>query len=98
VLYGALSIDTTVVEPGNLAYLGARRDDIALSADVDTKALLLGGVPFAEPILMWWNFVARTRDEINAVYEQWQSGDDRLRVRSSLPPIPAPRPQWMNQR
>lgn len=98
VLYGALSIDTTVVGPGHLAYLGARRDDIALSPDVDTKALLLGGVPFAEPILMWWNFVARTTDEINAVYEQWQSGDDRLRVRSSLPPIPAPRPQWMNQR
>jgi hypothetical protein len=68
-----------------------------LSADVETKALLLGGVPFPEPILMWWNFVARARDEIDAASEQWQSGDDRLRVASSLPPMPAPRRPWADQ-
>lgn len=96
VLYGSVSVDATVVEPGNLAYLGARRDDLALSADVETRALLLGGVPFPEPILMWWNFVARTRSEIDAAYAQWHEGDERLRVDSPLPPVPAPRPQWMN--
>jgi redox-sensitive bicupin YhaK (pirin superfamily) len=92
VLAGALSVGTTVVEPGNLAYLGAGRDDLVLSAQVGTRALLLGGVPFPEPILMWWNFVARTRDEMRAAYEQWQSGDERLRVNSTLPRIDAPPP------
>jgi quercetin 2,3-dioxygenase len=94
VLYGAVSIDSTVIEPGNLAYLGARRDDVTLATEVETRALLLGGVPFPEPLLMWWNFVARTRSEIDAAYDQWQAGDERLRVESRLPPVPAPRPQW----
>jgi quercetin 2,3-dioxygenase len=92
VLDGALSIGTTVVEPGNLAYLGAGRDELTLSADVVTRALLLGGVPFPEPILMWWNFVARTREEMRAAYEPWQSDDERLRVHSALPRIDAPQP------
>jgi quercetin 2,3-dioxygenase len=98
VLQGGLSIDSIVVEPGYLAYLGADRDEIALWSETETRALLLGGVPFPEPILMWWNFVARTTDEVDAAYAQWQSGDDRLQVNSSLPPVPAPRPPWMDRR
>jgi hypothetical protein len=45
---------------------------------------------------MWWNFVARTRAEVEAAYEAWQSGTDRFRpVASTLPRIDAPRPNWM---
>jgi hypothetical protein len=40
---------------------------------------------------------SRARDEIDAASEQWQSGDDRLRVASSLPPMPAPRRPWADQ-
>ena len=98
VLSGALSIDSIGVEPGSLAYLGAGRDEIALSSEIETRALLLGGVPFPEPILMWWNFVARTTDEVDDAYAQWQSGAERFRVSSSLPPISAPRPPWMVER
>jgi quercetin 2,3-dioxygenase len=97
VLSGRVSVESVVVEPGYLAYLGAGRDEIALSSEADTRALLLGGVPFPEPILMWWNFVARTTDEVDDAYERWQSGDDRFRVSSSLPPMTAPRPAWMDK-
>ncbi len=97
VLQGSLSIESITVEPGYLAYLGADRDEIVFRTETETRALLLGGVPFPGPILMWWNFVARTTDEIDAAYEGWKSGDDRLRVTSSLPPIDAPRPPWMDQ-
>ena len=34
--------------------------------------LLLGGTPFPETILMWWNFVARTPEEIARAREDWQ--------------------------
>ena len=34
--------------------------------------LVIGGAPFGEPIVMWWNFVGRTHDEIVAFREQWQ--------------------------
>jgi redox-sensitive bicupin YhaK (pirin superfamily) len=51
----------------------------------------LGGEPFAEPLLMSWNFVARTRDEIDQARLDWMSGSDRFGpVASSLPRIPAP--------
>ena len=36
--------------------------------------LLLGGAPFGETILMWWNFVGRTTEEIVAAREDWQAG------------------------
>ena len=37
------------------------------------RLLLLGGVPFGESIVMWWNFVGRTHDEIVAFREEWQA-------------------------
>ena len=59
------------------------------------RVLLLGGEPFGEPILMWWNFVARSRDELDAAYRQWESDHPRFgRLRSPLPRIPAPTPFW----
>jgi predicted glycosyl hydrolase (DUF1957 family) len=57
--------------------------------------LLLGGEPFEE-ILMWWNFVARTREEMEVAYRDWQAHAARFgTVRSDLARIDAPRPQWL---
>lgn len=39
-----------------------------------TRLLLLGGAPFGESVLMWWNFVARSSDEIVAARQDWQAG------------------------
>ncbi len=55
------------------------------------RALLLGGAPFGEDIVMGWNFVARTRDEIDQAAADWNAGSDRFgAVVSGLPRIPAP--------
>lgn len=35
--------------------------------------LLIGGPPFPEAILMWWNFVARTPDEIRQARDDWEA-------------------------
>jgi hypothetical protein len=37
--------------------------------------LLLGGTPFEEQIVMWWNFVARSNDEIVDARTRWTAGD-----------------------
>jgi hypothetical protein len=59
------------------------------------RALLLGGFPFAEQLLMWWNFVARTRREVEVAYEDWASDSGRFgTVDSSLPRIETVRPVW----
>jgi hypothetical protein len=95
VLDGAVAVDGVTVTPGHLAYLGERRDEIALTAPVPTRALLLGGVPFESPISMWWNFVARAHDEIEAARAAWESGDLRFGpVATMLPRMPAPPTPW----
>ena len=37
------------------------------------RALLIGGTPLGEGIVMWWNFVGRSHDEIVAFRERWQA-------------------------
>jgi len=46
---------------------------------------------------MWWNFVARTRDEVTEAWRDWQAGDtDRYpEFASVLDRIDAPRPPWL---
>ena len=41
--------------------------------DEPVRLLLLGGEPFGESIVMWWNFVGRTHDEVVAFREEWQA-------------------------
>ena len=43
---------------------------------VRARLLLLGGVPFEERILMWWNFVARDMSEIRAAREAWAAAEE----------------------
>ena len=63
-----LAIDT-------LYYLGCGRRELALEGDVQGfRAFLLGGAPFGETILMWWNFVARTPEEIAVARDDWEAG------------------------
>jgi redox-sensitive bicupin YhaK (pirin superfamily) len=95
VLRGELSVAGNSLEPGHLGYLGEDRDELVIEASADTRAMLLGGEPFEEQILMSWNFVARNRDEMDAAYRSWQSDDGRFgRVDSPLARIPAPDPYW----
>ena len=96
VFSGALSIEDRFVEPGRFAYLGMGRDECTLSTTEPTRAVLIGGTPFGESVVMWWNFVARTRGEITAAYRDWAGSDDRFgRVASTLPRIETGPPPWV---
>lgn len=96
---GAIELDGTWITPGHLAYLGLGRDEVGLRTSEDSVAMLLGGVPFEETILMWWNFVARTQEEITAAYESWSKDDDRFgRVASDLARIEVGPPPWFRSR
>jgi quercetin 2,3-dioxygenase len=58
-----------------LYYLGCGRREVSLAGGaLGYRILLLGGAPFGETILMWWNFVARTTEEIVTAREDWESG------------------------
>ena len=93
---GAVQVEGQVATPGHLIYLGAGRDELGLGATEPSRLLLLGGVPFEERLLMWWNFVARTREEVDAGYEDWAGDSGRFgQVASALPRIEVARPVWM---
>ena len=97
VLEGELAVGGQPLVPGKLGYLGEDRDELAIDVREPTRAILLGGEPFPEPIIMWWNFVARTQDEVEAAWRAWQAEDaDRYgRVDSPLDRIPAKPPWWV---
>jgi redox-sensitive bicupin YhaK (pirin superfamily) len=75
VMSGAAVVDGTPLEPGAMIYLGCARRDLSLAATDGARLMLLGGVPFEEEIVMWWNFVARSNDEIVAAREAWLAGE-----------------------
>ena len=71
---GEAEADGVRLAPGSLLYLGCGRRELPLRADVDSSLMLLGGEPFEERIIMWWNFVARTSDEITTARTDWTTG------------------------
>jgi redox-sensitive bicupin YhaK (pirin superfamily) len=92
VVEGAVQLEGAIVEASQLAYVGLGRQSLTLRTDRHARALLLGGEPFVEPILMWWNFVGRTGAEIEAATREWNDHDSRFgSVASPLARIPAPR-------
>jgi quercetin 2,3-dioxygenase len=77
---GVLAVGgSAVVEPvetkqHELAYVPPGSSTLTLRAyDVPVRLLLLGGPPFGESIVMWWNFVGRSHEEIVAFRQEWQA-------------------------
>lgn len=94
---GEAEVDGVPVVPGSMLYLGCGRTELPLRAGSDAGLMLLGGEPFEEEIVMWWNFVARTQDEITQAREAWMNGDRFGAVQGydgaplaapALPPVP----------
>lgn len=100
---GVATVDGQEGKPSELVYAAPGRDTLTVEAHEDVRALLLGGPPFGESIVMWWNFVGRTHEEVVAFREEWQAQVDGVTdsqdvrpgrygvvVGDHLPPIPAP--------
>ncbi|MFK0211621.1 pirin family protein [Streptomyces sp. NPDC090298] len=72
---GEAEVDGVPVLPGSMLYLGCGRTELPLRAVSDAGLMLLGGEPFEEEIVMWWNFVGRTDEEIREAREDWMTSD-----------------------
>ncbi|KRE42676.1 pirin family protein [Knoellia sp. Soil729] len=75
---GKVTFDGTVLERGDLGIVDAGASQLTVTALDPTRAVLLGGTPYEESIVMWWNFIGRDHDEIVAFREQWQSRSERF--------------------
>lgn len=90
-LRGRARVDAQPVEPGTLLVSDPGRAAVALACDGPAQLLLIGGVPWRQPPLIWWNFVARTPDEIAQAAADWNAGRRFGEVPgTTLPRVPAP--------
>ncbi|MEU7282147.1 pirin family protein [Streptomyces sp. NPDC045431] len=71
---GETHVDGVPVLPGSMLYLGCGRTSLPLRAESDAAVMLLGGEPFEEELVMWWNFVGRSHEEIEQAREDWMQG------------------------
>lgn len=96
VLGGTLTVAGTPLEPGPLLYLGTGRDELPVASTTGATIFLLGGEPFPDDLVMWWNFVGRSHDDIVTAREEWErDGQHRFGVvaghageRIPAPPMP----------
>ena len=44
----------------------------------NARVLLLGGTPFTEELVMWWNFIGRSHEEIVDFRERWNAEDPQF--------------------
>ena len=76
---GEVSLDGVPLAPGDLGCQDAGQSRLRLRAGpAGARVLLLGGEPFEEEIVMWWNFVGRSHDEILAYRQGWEAGSIRF--------------------
>ena len=73
ILSGDCALDGQRLDYRVLYYLGTDRSEATLTSTGGARVLLVGGPPFPETILMWWNFVARTPDEIREARADWEA-------------------------
>lgn len=90
VLSGSVQVDGDDLGVGTMVYLGCDRRDLRLASSGGADLLLLGGEPFGEQLVMWWNFVGRSNDEIVEARAQWAAGDRFGTVSGAGAPLAAP--------
>jgi quercetin 2,3-dioxygenase len=90
VVTGQADVDGAVLTPGQLLYLPNERDRASVTVPDGSTLMLLGGEPLGEPLLMWWNFVARTPEEIEAATASWRAGEFGEVGGYQGEPMPAP--------
>jgi redox-sensitive bicupin YhaK (pirin superfamily) len=77
---GAVEVAGVGINVGDLACqsVGPRTLRISNTGPAAARVMLLGGTPFTEELVMWWNFVGRSHDDIVLYRDLWESRDDRF--------------------
>lgn len=71
---GHVRVGTVAAGPSDLLHVPVGRTTLAIDAgDEPVRVLLLGGRPLGEAIVMFWNFVGTSHDEVAAHRAEWQA-------------------------
>lgn len=93
VLQGTANINGHQIDDQHLLWIEPGMTALHLVLAADSRVVLIGGVPFESPILLWWNFVGRTHEEMVIAHQQWgdhdpRFGEEGVGSRLSAPPLP----------
>lgn len=62
-----------VLSGGHLAYVGRGREELVFTAGPrGARVILIGGEPFRHPVVMFWNFIGRSHDDVAGAAEAWE--------------------------
>ncbi|HJT92632.1 MAG TPA: pirin family protein [Mycobacterium sp.] len=77
---GSVAVAGTTLDIADLAFQGADRGQLNIfnRGGGPARVILLGGPPFPEQLVMWWNFVGRSHEDIATYRRQWEARDDRF--------------------
>lgn len=80
VAQGAVQVDGEPSPLHAMTYLEPGKDTVTLVNEGLEEAIviMLGGEPFEEPIVMWWNFIERSHEEIVQAREKWNNRDSSI--------------------
>ncbi|HEY0972904.1 MAG TPA: pirin family protein [Solimonas sp.] len=78
VLEGAIRFCGETAKPGELLYVPTGHHHADVHSDGASRTLLLGGTPFTDGLLMWWNFIGREKEEITQYVRDWNAGADSM--------------------
>ncbi len=78
VVAGSVVAASTTAEVDQLVYLGHGRREIRLRSSAGGRVIMLGGQPFDEEIVMWWNFIGRSHEDIVDFRTAWETRDPRF--------------------
>jgi redox-sensitive bicupin YhaK (pirin superfamily) len=93
---GSVDVEGTTLDVADLAFQAAGCDRLAVvnRGEAPARILLLGGPPFPEQLVMWWNFVGRSHHDIVTYRQLWEDHADRFGVvdgyRGAVSRLPAP--------
>lgn len=90
VLEGEAHIGRETFGQNELAYVAPGHAELPLTLRENSRVLLLGGEPLGEEVLMWWNFVGRSKEELRRAVEEWNAGDARFGTVPGSAPSPTP--------
>jgi quercetin 2,3-dioxygenase len=74
-LTDGLTVAGVAVARGSMVVLDAGRAEVVVGGAGPGRILLIGGEPFEEELVMWWNFVGRSHEEIIRARADWEDGD-----------------------
>jgi redox-sensitive bicupin YhaK (pirin superfamily) len=93
---GSVEVAGTSLDVAALAVHAAGNEhlNIVNRGDSPARVLLLGGTPLPEQLVMWWNFVGRSHEDIATYRQLWEEQDERFGAvdgyRGAVSRLPAP--------